>query len=461
MHTESAPVGAKRVAGVLAVVALMALTVWRSFGGPASIFVAMIAATAVLVAIEFRNIPSNLRATSLILLTTSVLLLPFARSPLVAVQRGVFISCLLIALIASVTLLARCAMRSRAVHIIGSNLRAQTPGRRYGSFAFAGELFSGMLGMAGANIVMVMAAPPGEKHGERKTSAIVAIMRGFSAASFWSPMFGNMAILLTLYPTLRWIEVFPVGVAVAQITLVVGILIHRFEMQRGAAHAEEEPPAGMATAAIPLLGAMLAFLALVLTASRLSGISTTAAIVLLGPWVAVALNIGMSHKGMRLKEGTRRLREDMLRFPALASEAILFIAAGCAGSVMGDAFPASWVEGIGAALGGHPALGIAFLMVGIMGIALCGIHPVLTAVFLASTITPDVLNLPPLLHVSAILTGWGLSASLTPFSVLSLTASRYAGDSLYRISIARNWLFALVNLLLACAALTIVALFLR
>lgn len=461
MRTETAPAGATRVASVIAVIAIMALTIWRSFGGPASLFAALIVAAALLVALEYRNIPARLRTTSLILLTTSVVLLPFARSPLAALQRGIFISCLLLALMASVMLLARCAMRSRAVHVIGANLRAQGPARRYGSFTFAGQLFAAMLGMAGANIVMVMAAPPGEKPGEHKTSAIVAIMRGFSSASYWSPMFGNMAILLTLYPTLRWIEVFPVGVAVAQLTAVVGILLHRFEAQHANTDEAEAPPAGMAAAAFPLLGAMLAFLAAVLAASRQLGISTTAAIVLLGPWIAIALNIAMSHRGMRIKEGVRRLREDMLRFPGLASEAILFIAAGCAGSVMGDAFPSSWVSGIGAALGGFPAFGIAFLMFGIMGIALMGIHPVLTAVFLASTITPDVLHLSPLVHVSAILIGWGLTASVTPFSVLSLTAARYTGEGLYRISLARNWLFALVNAVLACAALTAAALLLR
>lgn len=457
MPTQTAPASAMRIAAVLAVITIMALTIWRAFGGPASLFFAMILAAAVLVVLEYRNIPANLRTTSLILLATSVILLPFARSPLAAVQRGIFISCLLLALMASVMLLARCAMRSRAVHVIGSNLRAQRPGRRYGSFSFAGQLFAAMLGMAGANIVMVMAAPPGEKPGEHKTSAIVAIMRGFSSASYWSPMFGNMAILLTLYPSLRWIEVFPVGVAVAQLTAIIGLLLHRFEAQHADAHEAEAPPSGMAAAAIPLLAAMLAFLGAVIATSRQAGISTTAAIVLLGPWIAIALNIAMSHRGMRLKEGVRRLREDMLRFPGLASEAILFIAAGCAGSVMGDAFPATWVAGIGAALGSFPALGIAFLMFGIMAIALMGIHPVLTAVFLASTITPDVLQLSPLVHVTAILVGWGLSASLTPFSVLSLTASRYTGEGLYRISVARNWLFALVNSLVACAALTAVA----
>lgn len=446
--------------GVAAVVVIMGLTVWCSFGGPSSLFVGLVVAAVVLVATEYRNIPSNLRTTSLVLLGASVLLLPFAQAPLAAIQRGIFIAGLLVGLMASVMLLARCALRSRGVHVIGSHLRAQRPGRRYGSFTFAGQLFSAMLGMAGANIMLVMAAPPEERHGERKTSAIIAVTRGFSAASFWSPMFGNMAILLALYPTLRWSQVFPVGVAMAQLAALVGIVIHHVEKPQPATDAMEAiPAAGMAAAAIPLLGAMLAFLALVLSASSVLGISTTASIVLLGPWVAVLLNIGMSHRGLRVKEGVRRLREDMLHFPKLASEAMLFVAAGCAGSVMAAAFPPEWVTRIGMVLSGLPVLGIGFLMFVVMSAALIGIHPVLSAVFLASTITPQVLHLPPLLHVSAILAGWGLSSCLTPFSVLSLTASRYSGKSLYQISIARNWAFSLVNALIACGVLAAVASF--
>ena len=100
-------------------------------------------------------------------------------------------------------------------------------------------------------------------------------------------------------------------------------------------------------------------------------------------------------------------------------------------------------------------------MLAIMGIALAGIHPVLTTVFLASTLSPAVLNLPPLTHMAALLTGWGLSATLTPFSVLSLTAARYAGTSLYQISIGRNWLFVLINMLIMCAMLTAVTVAIR
>ena len=125
---------------------------------------------------------------------------------------------------------------------------------------------------------------------------------------------------------------------------------------------------------------------------------------------------------------------------------------------MAAAFPAAWVQQIGHALSAFPLFGIGFLMLSIMGIALAGIHPILTAVFMATTFTPQVLSLPPITHIAAILSGWGLSSSLTPFSVLTLTASRYAGTGLYQISIGRNWAFALVSALLACLLLTTVAL---
>jgi hypothetical protein len=143
----------------------------------------------------------------------------------------------------------------------------------------------------------------------------------------------------------------------------------------------------------------------------------------------------------------------MENFGALASEALLFMAAGCAGSILADAFPASWIALIGAALRGHAFLGLAFLVAAIILTSLIGVHPVLSAVFLASSLPPQVLALPPLIHMAAILAGWGLSANMTPFSVISLTASRYAGIGPAEISFGRNWRFALTNALVMCAVL--------
>jgi hypothetical protein len=68
-------------------------------------------------------------------------------------------------------------------------------------------------------------------------------------------------------------------------------------------------------------------------------------------------------------------------------------------------------------------------MFSVLAMALAGIHPVLSAAFMASAKFPQMLVLPPLPDLTAIITGCDLSSSLTPFSALSLTANRYSENS--------------------------------
>ncbi|HET9653132.1 MAG TPA: hypothetical protein VFP36_13110, partial [Usitatibacter sp.] len=168
-----------------------------------------------------------------------------------------------------------------------------------------------------------------------------------------------------------------------------------------------------------------------------------------GAWV---LNAGMS-SGHRPGAAAAQTLSDIAHLPSLAAEATLLMSAGCAGSILASAFPESWAGAIADGLWGRPFLAILALIGMLIAMALAGVHPVLTSVFLASTFTPPVLGLPPIVHFCTILAGWGLSAALTPFSVLSMTASRFSGLSLARISIVANWRYTF-----ACVALFTLAL---
>jgi hypothetical protein len=448
--------------GTGAVAVIMAVIVLRAFGGPDVLAGILFGAAAALVLSGYPSIPPRLRHTAFLLFGITLLLLPFSRSPLEAIQRGIFVSGQLLAMIASVLLLSQCALRSPRVQAIGAALRAQPAGRRYLSFTLVSQLFSGMMGMAGAHIMLVMAAPVEGVRSEERTATVIAVTRGFATAGFWSPVYGNMVILLALYPSLLWIEIFPIGLALAQASLVVGLLVNRYGAPQRAAMPAPTPDARagrrLLGEALPLFAAMLIFMSLILTSSSLLAIGITATLVLVAPLTAVTLHLAMGDPGRRMWQAARNLRASAQLFPRLSSEAILFIAAGCAGSIMADAFPAPWAQQIGQTLADTPFLGIAFLTLSVMGMGLAGVHPVLSAVFLASTVTPELLGLPPISHMAAILTGWGLSAVLTPFSVLSLTASRYAGTTLYQISFGKNWAFASISALLACIALTAIAL---
>lgn len=452
--------------GIAAVMALAASALARAFGGPSWLYLPMLGAMLLLIAAGFARINRKLRTTSLILFSVGLLTVPFAKDAVAAVQRGVFVAGMLVALTASVLLIARCAVQSPRIQMIGAALRERQGTPRYAAFTLASQFFSGILGLAGANLMFVMAAPPTEKQSETRTATVISVSRGFTAASCWSPVFGNMAILLALYPSLHWAEVFPVGLALGQLTMAVSVLMQHAAARRasapgaasaGAADVDQAPPTPLSTLlwiAAPVVLVLLGFLVLIMSLSRMLHIVISAAIIMMGPLVSLAFNAGMGEPGRRLASGARGLLASMRLFPALGSEAMLFLSAGCAGSIMADAFPEAWVSFIGAHLGGHPFLAVGFLVLGIMTAALAGIHPVLSAVFLASTLTPAVLAIPPIAHMAAILAGWGLSASVTPFSVLSLTASRYAGVSLYRISLGINWKYAAANAVIVCSLLT-------
>jgi hypothetical protein len=269
-----------------------------------------------------------------------------------------------------------------------------------------------------------------------------------------------------MYPTLSWLEVFPVGLALGQVTIVVGVLMNLAALSRlppGPAlpPASLTPMSTLLRSSLPLMISLLSLLGLIMAASWLLHIVISAAIVLVAPFVSLLFNAVTGRAGHRVADGVAGLGRAMENFGALASEALLFMAAGCAGSVLADAIPAAWISAIGAALSGHQFFGLAFLVAAIIATSLAGVHPVLSAVFLASSLPPPVLGLPPITHMAAILAGWGLSANMTPFSVISLTASRYAGIGPGEVSFGRNWRFAVTNAVVICGVLTLIAFMLR
>lgn len=437
-------------AGMFAVLVLIATSLARALGADSNGLAACIAAAlGLLIAAGFHNVPPRLRTTCLVLALCGAAVWPFAPEPLPALRRGLYVGGTLVSLTASVMLIAHCAMRDPHIERLGAALRKLHGMQRFLAFTMAGQFLSGMLGLAGANLMFIMAAPQAgdEPPSSERTDTIVAVCRGFSASNCWSPVFGQMAVLLSLYPGLHWAQVFPVGVVLGQLAAGVSLLLAWRTVRAGLArrHGGGGDWSEVLKRAGPVAVALLAMLGMIVALSLGLHIVVTAAITLMAPVVAWLYHAAMAAPGNRLRQGWRGLGAGMQRFGNLSSEASLFLAAGCAGSLMAAAFPADWVTAIGSRLSVAPVAGLAFLMLSILAVALAGIHPVLTAVFLASTFTPQALGLPPLAHMAAVLAGWALSNSLTPFSVLSLTASRYAGLPSSAISIGRNGMFALLN----------------
>jgi hypothetical protein len=443
----------------VAVGIIVTLTLWHALGGPGRPIWGIAAASVLIVMREYRRIPRGLVLTALILAGLTAALLPLAPTPGASLEKGLHIGALLVSLVASVSILGRCALRSSAVAVVGDCLLAHPPRRRYLPFTVAAQLFAAMLSLAGTNLLFAIASRDEEAPQAARVATFSAITRGFSAATFWSPMFGNMSILLALYPTLDWLTVFPVGFGLAQLTVLVGTCLDRLRRSHADEAASATPwPAGALNSVAVLLIIMLLYLsALVMTSTTLN-LSITASIVLLTPIAAVLINVATAVPRRRIREGLRISLGDLGHLPAIAPELVLFMAAGCAGTIIADAIPGQWIGVLTGYLATLPWLAIVVLMMAVIAFSTLGVHPVLSAVLLASTLTPSALALPALPHFSAVLVGWGLAVSLTPFSVVNLAASRLSGIALMRISVGANWHFTAICLALAAFLLSLLAL---
>jgi hypothetical protein len=412
------------------------------------------AAAALFLLLERRRIPRSIRRVSLAVGTASLLVLPFSSAPIASLAKGVAIGGLMVSLVSSVSLLARAALHSPHTRVVAQHLLASGMRSRYAWFSMASQLFGGLLGMAGVTLLLQMAARGEFAVEEDRLAMFAAINRSFAAATLWSPMVSNLAILVALYPGLNWFTIVPLTLGLAAGAVLIGTALDLWRLRgRSAPAPATRPDTALHRALLPMIAAMAGFLGAVMLLAQALHIAVVGAIVILIPPAVLALHRAQAKGRHRLGQAVALLNADVIALPALAGEVALFMVAGCGGTIIASAVPAAWTGAIGSALSHSPVLACLALMLTIIGLAFMAVHPVLSAVLVASSLPPGVLHLAPVPHLAAILVGWAIATCSTPFSMMALMTSRYSGFSIYAVSVRVNHVFALVCL--GIAALTL------
>lgn len=428
-------------AGCLVVVALAMLAgmFWPHSG---AVWVEGLAAAGFL-ALEQRRIPRSIRHVAAAVGLLSLALLPLSAAPMASLAKGLSIGGLMVSLVGSVSLLGRASLASPHTQVVAQHLLASSMRSRYAWFSLASQLFGGLLGMAGVNLLLQMASRGEVAIEEDRLAMFAAITRSFAAATLWSPMVSNLTILIALYPGLTWFTIVPLTLGLAAGAVLVGTGLDLWRLRRrGESLPQDRPEASLLAALAPMLGAMAGFLGVVMLVARALGISVTGAIVMVVPFAALGLHALQARGRRRLAQAAGQLKADVAALPLLAGEVALFMAAGCGGTIIASAIPASWTAFIGGLLSQSPMLACLVLMLAIVALACIAVHPVLSSVLVASSLPPALLHLPPLPHLAAILVGWSLASCATPFSMIALMTSRYSGFSIYAVSVRINQVFA-------------------
>jgi len=402
------------------------------------------------------HVSTGVRRTSMLLAAISLLLLPRLDQPWQAIEQGMRIGGLIASLLVSVSLLSRAAGRVHRVRDVLQALHRSPRRSRYFRLSLASQFFGGLLGLAGIAMMMETAARQKGDDAREQLSAFCAISRGYSALSLWSPLYSNMSIVLGLYAGASWTGVLPMALGVTALFIVLGTVMNRLARGAGDPVADDPqvPARELWRSGAPLVAAMLCFMALLVVLSHGLRWPITAVIIMvtpLGAWLANA-HIGQ-HGAKGLSTGARMLWSDMAGFRGMASEVMMFLASGCAGTVIAGAIPGAWTGQVGAWVAGAPILACLALSALIVALCAAAIHPMLCAVIVGTSLDPATLGLPLPVHLTALLVGWGLAITITPFSVLSLMASRWSGVPVLTISLRANSLFVALALLVSSVLL--------
>lgn len=430
----------------LCIAAIPALTVVDVLQRQRASVALLAGACLVFLLLQQRHAATAVRRTCFALIAVTALLLPVIDTPLQALEKGVRIGALIAAILISVGLLSRASLRVPRMRKLVDRLYALPRARRPLALAIAAQFLGGFLGLAGLTLMMDMASrrsgiPPAEQIAD-----FSAISRGYAALSVWSPMYSNMSIVLALYGGVLWSDVLPFALGISAVFIGLGALLERLA-RRGAA--AEKAPAGSVAAllreGLPIVAVMLGFFMLMVLASDYLQVSISAAIIVGAPVVAWLLNaMHPCDPAQRWRSSCRHLGQDLTGQSVMAGEVMLFLASGCAGTVIAQAIPAAWTAGLAQMTGGSPYLGCLLVMAAIVTLSGTSIHPMLSALLVGSSLSPGLLGLPVWVHVCAVLIGWGLAIIVTPFSVISLMAARFSGIPLLVISLRANLVYVLV-----------------
>lgn len=368
----------------------------------------------------------------------------------------------------ALTLIRGAAERSPLLAAAGSQVIRQPPRRRFLTLTLGSHLFGltmsfGALTMLSTMVMgtarsLAAAGAPASAVSTMKRQSLLALLRGFTPTAAWSPLSVTPLVVVSLVPGMSWERLLPVGMAVAVLLLVLGVVVNR--VQEGATEAPLAVGEGAGWGAVVRLCLLVAGLLFAVVLLALPERLAVSDAVMIATSAVTLLWIALQARGKAPGETARRYRELFtVTLPRQSTEIIVLLTAGFIGVVLSAVVPTAAVASLLGALP-YPAvvLGlVSFWVVVLLGMA--GFNPIITVTLLGATFAdPQALGVPGLFLAGVYLFSWALSTQISPFTASALSLSSVAGMDSRDLVFVWNRVFALVAVVLASAGIVAVAL---
>ncbi|MBM3565257.1 MAG: hypothetical protein FJX42_03985 [Alphaproteobacteria bacterium] len=335
------------------------------------------------------------------------------------------------------------ASESASLRAARDAVAGQPPGWRFVTLAAAAHLLGSVFNLVAVSLLSVLIGNQDKPDTRRRLAR--ALLQGFATATCWSPLFVGTAVILSILPGARWIEIAPLGAALSLLLLALAWFADRAlnpaRVPLGAARA---PMPGWAVRRIAVLVTVLLVLAMGMVEA--TGLSIPIVMGLIGPpfalvWQALrrrasaaALSAVAATAG-RVARGLETLRTETLMFSAanIFSSAIALV-------VPGDAALAALSR-----LELGPDGMIVLLALGLVMASAMGLHPVIVVMLIGQLLPAEIFGLPPSLLALVLMALWGMGTNASPFSATNIIMSRAVGMGHWAIAWRWNLPFSLAG----------------
>ncbi|MEX0693742.1 MAG: hypothetical protein WD075_04790 [Rhodospirillales bacterium] len=316
------------------------------------------------------------------------------------------------------------AVTSPTLRTLRDAVVAQPAGRRYPILWLSSHFLGSVLNLAAMSLLSSMAGEQSDRRLRKRLS--IALMMGFTTASTWGPFYVSIAVVLSAIPSVRWIDIAPLGFMLSMVLLCVGWIYDRVFLRENPVATSQRsgvPLTVMTVGRAALLLGLLIFL--VMGAHEIVGLDIPIALGVIAPPFAIAWAAVQVESKSRWSAGARPLiRRIFSNLPELRNEAIAFVAASVLGVGVSRVLPP---EKISTALNGV-GVGEDIVVIGIIGVmtlaGAVGLHPVILVILVSEVMPPEVIGIAPEVLAMALLGVWGTSTMVSPFSATTLFMAR-------------------------------------
>jgi hypothetical protein len=394
---------------------------------------------------EPRKVLLSQWAMGLLLIAAGIVLSALSNNVAGALWEGGRGTLMFILLFASVTLLQYPALHSPSMQVVRVIVTNLPPGRRYLWLSLASHFLSAITNFAGFALLASFVAASAA--GELRKRMALALSRGFVAASTWSPFFLAMAVVVSLMPNLRWVDIAAPGILLGLALIVFGAACDRFSKRSDTVEEARLPVViegkraamlKLAALSLILVGGVAAFDAI----AHLSMSATIAIVVTvfsLGWFWILAVTKSPTVPRVTLAQYGSALVDNV---GGLRGLSVLFIAANIFGQGVSSAVDGQMLVEAASKIGVSGVLWIPFLLFMIAGTSIFGLHSVIMIVIIGHTLPPAAIGLSQQTMALLMLASWGIGGVLSPLSNLTLYAANMLGQSNWSMAWRDNGFYA-------------------